>query len=53
VTLLDHLVNQLGAHASPTLFGRLCRKVQEMKLYTQSNSKKRHSFRIHFDSRLT
>jgi len=30
VTLLDHLVSQLGVHASPTLFGRVCRKLVDM-----------------------
>jgi hypothetical protein len=32
VTLLDHLVSQLGAHASSSLFGRVCRKLVEMKV---------------------
>lgn len=32
VTLLDNLVSQLGAHASPSLFGRLCRKLVDMKV---------------------
>ena len=32
VTLLDHLVSQLGTHASPSLFGRVCRKLVDMKV---------------------
>jgi hypothetical protein len=32
VTLLDHLISQLGNHASPSLFGRVCRKLTEMNV---------------------
>lgn len=32
VTLLDHLVSQLGKHASPSLFSRVCRKLVDMKV---------------------
>ena len=32
MTLLDHLISQLGNHASPSLFGRVCRKLTEMNV---------------------